>query len=131
MSKEKTLNNIDQKGNRNIKFIVVAIFVILVTTITASVIIRGVNSGRGIAQVSSSEYDGNNKEFTGKAGCGDNSVRRRGGRSLPPVLRQSCPQSLGNARPGQGARGRGGDQGRLPPASAQVPPRRQQGSRRR
>lgn len=68
MSKEKTLNDIDQKGNRNIKFIVVAIFVILVTTITASVIIRGVNSGRGIAQVSSSEYDGNNKEFTGKAG---------------------------------------------------------------
>lgn len=68
MSKEKTLNDIDQKGNRNIKFIVVAIFVILVTTITASVIIRGVNSGQGIAQVSSSEHDGNNKEFTGKAG---------------------------------------------------------------
>lgn len=68
MNREKIPKNIEQKTSRNIKFIVVTIFIVLVATITTSVVIRSLGTDHDIANVGSSGRDGNSEEFTGEAG---------------------------------------------------------------
>lgn len=68
MKQERTPKNIDQKTSRNIKIIVVTIFIVLVATITTSMVIRGMDIGQDIARTSTTDNDGNSKEFTGEAG---------------------------------------------------------------
>jgi hypothetical protein len=50
MKQERAPKNIDQKTSRNIKIIVVTIFIVLVATITTSMVIRGMDIGQDIAE---------------------------------------------------------------------------------